>query len=188
MEPALIEQAQRGDSEAFDAIVRRKVQAVYGTALAILGSEADAQDAVQEAFVSAWRSIRGLRDPSRFDAWFGRILVNACRATLRRRRGIREISMSAEAGHPGNFEQADAHVELSDPAPALASVAAGADRFDRAFARLGVDDRALLVLRHRDDLAVSEMAERLGIPGGTVKSRLFAARRALERALELEDR
>ena len=67
MERALIEQAQKGDRGAFDALVRRKVDAVYGTALAILGHEADAQDAVQEAFVAAWRSLGALRDADRFD-------------------------------------------------------------------------------------------------------------------------
>ena len=187
LERALVEQAQRGDSRAFDAIVRSKVESVYGTALAILGQEADAQDAVQDAFVSAWRSIGALRDPDRFDAWFGRILVNACRATIRRKRGVREVRIgdpgSSEVGRSG----ADA-LELADPGPLMTDVAIGADRFDRAFGRLSVDERALLVLRHRDDASVEEIAAGLGIPTGTVKSRLFSARRALERALEREDR
>ena len=93
MERALIEQAQKGDRAAFDALVRLKVDAVYGTALAILGHEADAQDAVQEAFVAAWRSLGGLRDPDRFEAWFGRIVVNACRMSLRRRK-VRQIEVT----------------------------------------------------------------------------------------------
>jgi len=184
LERTLVEQAQRGDSSAFDAIVRRKVQSVYGTALAILGQEADAQDAVQEAFVSAWRSIASLRDPDRFDAWFGQILVNACRATLRRRRGVRELRLGAD----DSDDRTDAMTDVPDAAPSMAEATNEADRFDRAFARLSVDERALLVLRHRDDESVEGIASRLGIPPGTVKSRLFAARRALERALEREDR
>ena len=184
LERTLVEQAQRGDSGAFDAIVRRKVQSVYATALAILGQEADAQDAVQEAFVSAWRSIASLRDPDRFDAWFGRILVNSCRATLRRRRGVREMVLGADAGD----DRTDALTDVPDTGPPMAEATIEADRFDRAFARLSVDERALLVLRHRDDESVEGIASRLGIPPGTVKSRLFAARRALERALEREDR
>lgn len=186
LERTLVEQAQRGDSGAFDAIVRRKVQSVYGTALAILGQEADAQDAVQEAFVSAWRSIASLRDPERFDAWFGRILVNSCRATLRRRRGVREIPMVDPRGD--GVPEGGSTAEPTDPTPPMADSAVAADRFDRAFARLTFDERALLVLRHRDDESVDAIASRMAIPPGTVKSRLFAARRALERALEREDR
>lgn len=183
MDRPLVERARQGDREAFDAIVRGKVDAVYGTALAILGHEADAQDAVQEAFLGAWRSIGSLRDPDRFDAWFGRILVNSCRMSLRRRQ-VRQIEVSdAAVREPSSGEQ-----EPVDPGRALGDVTASADVFDRAFARLSVDDRALLIFRHRDDLPVPDIADRLGIPEGTVKSRLFAARRSLERALEREDR
>lgn len=186
MERELIEQARAGDRAAFEALVRLKVDAVYGTALAILGHEADAQDAVQEAFVAAWRSLAGLRDAERFEAWFGRIVVNACRMSLRRRRGVREIAMpgrgDAGARTPGGPD------ELASSDRSLAEMAASADAFDRAFERLGADERALLVLRHRDELPVADIALRLGIPAGTVKSRLFAARRALERAMAREDR
>jgi RNA polymerase sigma-70 factor (ECF subfamily) len=92
MDRPLVERARGGDREAFEAIVRGKVDAVYGTALAILGDEADAQDAAQEAFIAAWRSFGSLRDPDRFEASFGRILVSACRMSLRRRR-VRQIEV-----------------------------------------------------------------------------------------------
>jgi len=186
MERELVEQARAGDRAAFEALVRLKVDAVYGTALAILGHEADAQDAVQEAFVAAWRSLAGLRDSDRFEAWFGRIVVNACRMSLRRRRGVREIAMPG----PGDTgaRSGGVSVEPASPDRPLAEMAASADAFDRAFERLGADERTLLVLRHRDELPVAEIAARLGIPAGTVKSRLFAARRALERAMAREDR
>lgn len=189
MERELIEQAQAGDRAAFEALVRLKVDAVYGTALAILGHEADAQDAVQEAFVAAWRSLAALRDPDRFEAWFGRIVVNACRMSLRKRRGVREITVHSSGGGdaPGS-EQDGGLAERPSADRPLADLAASADAFDRAFERLTVDERALLVLRHRDELPVAEIAARLGIPAGTVKSRLFAARRSLERALAREDR
>ncbi|HEX7471795.1 MAG TPA: sigma-70 family RNA polymerase sigma factor [Candidatus Limnocylindrales bacterium] len=186
MERELVEQARAGDRAAFEALVRLKVDAVYGTALAILGHEADAQDAVQEAFVAAWRSLAGLRDAERFEAWFGRIVVNTCRMSLRKRRGVRQITVqSAPADGPGS--DGDLREHPSDDRP-LADIAASADTFDRAFDRLTVDERALLVLRHRDELPVADIAARLGIPAGTVKSRLFTARRALERALAREDR
>ena len=78
--------------------------------------------------------------------------------------------------------------EQPSPDRPLADLAASADVFDRAFVRLTADERALLVLRHRDELPIADIASRLGIPAGTVKSRLFAARRTLERALAREDR
>lgn len=189
MERELVEGARAGDRAAFEALVRLKVDAVYGTALAILGHEADAQDAVQEAFVAAWRSMAALRDVDRFDAWFGRIVVNACRMSLRKRRGVREIAVHAARAEGPRTDvdgEGDVRDRPSHERP-LADLAASADRFDRAFDHLSADERALLVLRHRDELPVSEIAARLGIPGGTVKSRLFAARRALERALARED-
>jgi len=182
MERALIEQAQKGDRGAFDALVRRKVDAVYGTALAILGHEADAQDAVQEAFVAAWRSLGALRDTDRFDAWFGRILVNTCRMSLRRRK-VRQIEVT-----DGSILDGSGARERAAGGPAFDDVTASAESFDRAFGRLNADERAILVLHHREDLPVADIAARLGIPAGTVKSRLFAARRALERAIAREDR
>jgi RNA polymerase sigma-70 factor (ECF subfamily) len=174
----LVEAARRGDLEAFNALVRQEVRGVYRTALAILGSERDAEEATQDAFVSAWRSLPRLRDAGRFDAWLGRIVVNACRMTLRRRRSIREISLDATGPTAG--------VEPSTVDPTL--LAAEADAFDRAFERLAVDDRALLVLHYRDDLGVRDIADRLGVREGTVKSRLWRARRALEAALAAESR
>lgn len=189
MERQLIEQARAGDRAAFEALVRLKVDAVYGTALAILGHEADAQDAAQEAFIAAWRSLAGLRDVEKFEAWFGRIVVNACRMSLRRRRGVREITVHGSGAVDAAGAAGDGDLsERSGTDRPLADVAASADAFDRAFDRLGADERALLVLRHHDELPVADIAARLGIPAGTVKSRLFAARRALERALAREDR
>jgi len=172
----LVEAARRGDLEAFDALVRQEVRGVYRTALAILGSERDAEEATQDALVSAWRSLLRLREPDRFDAWLGRIVVNACRMTLRRRRAVREISL-------------DTNASPEPPGPSTVDptiLVAEADAFDRAFERLSVDDRALLVLRYRDELGLREIALRVGVREGTIKSRLWRARRALEAALAAE--
>jgi RNA polymerase sigma-70 factor, ECF subfamily len=177
LERELVEGARDGDRVAFDALVRRKVDVVYRTSLAILGREADADDATQETFLAAWRKLPSLRDPERFDAWLGRITVNACRLTLRRRRGVREISSDEMEGGEARVHGAG---------PELAESTADLDAFDRAFERLAVDDRALLLFHHRDELALGEIAARLGIPVGTVKSRLHRARQALERALTIE--
>lgn len=176
LERELIERARRGDRAAYESIVRRKVETVYRTARAILGNDADADDATQEALIGAWRRIGSLRDADRFDAWLGRITVNACRMALRRRHGPALVALDSEPGH-----------ELSDPARSgFEHRAVTADAFDRAFERLPVEQRAILVLHHRDELPIAEIATRLGIPEGTVKSRLSAARGALDRSLARE--
>lgn len=181
MERELVEAARRGDREAYDALVRRKVESVYRTARAILGNEADAEDATQEAFLAAWRFLPRLRDPERFEAWFGRILVNACRARLRTRRGVREIQIDGviEAGQPDPRTYARPSAEMAnDIVEAVA--------FDRAFERLSLEDRSILTLHHLDDLGLDEVAAILGIPIGTAKSRLLRARRALRRSIDRE--
>ncbi len=170
MDGALIERARAGDADAFDQLARARIDVVYRTAIGILGNSADARDATQEALISAWRSLGSLRDVERFDAWLHRITVNAARMVARRRR-VREISITAET------EPRDA-----DPD------AVSATDFDRAFDRLPVDQRALLLGHHVDGLSVAELAGQLGIPEGTVKSRLHTARSALERALAEAER
>jgi RNA polymerase sigma-70 factor (ECF subfamily) len=177
LERELVEGARQGDRAAFDALVRRKVDVVYRTSLAILGREADAEDATQETFLAVWRKLPTLRDADRFDAWLGRITVNSCRATLRRRRGVREISVEEGETATGS-PQGDS--------PQLIDLTVEKDAFDRGFERLSVEDRALLLFHHRDELGLVEIADRLHIPIGTVKSRLHRARRALERAMTIE--
>jgi RNA polymerase sigma-70 factor (ECF subfamily) len=180
MERALAEKAMSGDRAAFDAIVRNRIDAVYRTSLAILGSEADAADATQETFVSAWCHLDALRDADLFDAWLGRINVNACRAQLRRRArmGVRELPLPASEGTG----------EPASPDRPLADRTGDADAFDRAFGRLSIDDRALLVLHHLQERPVAEIAAALGAPAGTIKSRLHRARAALESELAKESR
>lgn len=176
LERELVEQARRGDRAAYEAIVRREVETVYRTARAILGNDADADDATQETLIGAWRRLSSLRDPDRFDAWLGRITVNACRMALRRRRSGALVELQTTPA----AEPADASASGFD------NRAVNADAFDRAFDRLPVEQRSILVLHHRDELPVAEVAARLGIPEGTVKSRLHAARSALQRALTRE--
>lgn len=180
MERALVERARSGDRAAFDALVRSRIDAVYRTSLAILGNQADAADATQESFVSAWCHRQALRDPDSFDAWLGRINLNACRAQLRRRgrTSVRELRLPEPEGgrEPATIE------------PMLDDRTADADAFDRAFARLSVDDRAVLVLHHLQERPVAEIATVLGAPEGTIKSRLHRARAALESALAKESR
>ena len=171
----LVDRARQGDLPAFEELVRARMDAVYRLTYAILGDEADARDAAQDTFVTAWRKIREVREPERFDAWLQRVAVNAARQTYRarRRRGVREIAASRVA------EMSDlAAVEVVDPAALGDAVA-----LDVALRSLAIDHREILVLKHLEGLSIVELADRLGIPQGTVKSRLFTARRALHEAL-----
>ncbi|OGO56436.1 MAG: hypothetical protein A2V85_03495 [Chloroflexi bacterium RBG_16_72_14] len=176
VDPERIARARAGDADAFEALVEARVGPMTRTAMAILGREADARDAVQDALVTAWRELASLRDPTAFDAWLTRILVNRCRRGLRRIgiRRVREIPVAAMT--------ADDEPRVADPTTAVGDRQA----LERAFDRLAVDERAVLVLHHLDGLPVADLAAVLGVPTGTAKSRLFAARRSLERALARE--
>jgi RNA polymerase sigma-70 factor (ECF subfamily) len=176
----LVRRARAGDPVAFERLVDRWVEPAFRTALAILGREADARDATQDALLDAWRNIRQLRDPERFDAWLGRIHLNACR-TAGRRRGrasVREVSVSfiPEADEPANHQ------------PGLADESADLDELERAFEHLSLPLRTVLVLHHLRYQSIEQIAAVLGIPEGTVKWRLHEARGALARALEEERR
>jgi RNA polymerase sigma-70 factor (ECF subfamily) len=172
MDRELLDRARAGDREAFELIVVARGEPLFRTAMAILGNEADARDATQEAFVSCWRSIRTLKNVERFDAWLGRILINECRMTLRQRRRIRELLV-----------QQTADDEVVASAPADAGLGGGSSDFDAAFGRLSVDQRAILVLHHLHGYGVREIGAWLGIPSGTVKWRLSRARNALRTEL-----
>jgi len=175
---SLVDRARLDDLDAFEEIVRARMDAVYRLTFAILGDEADARDAAQETFVTAWRQIGRLRDADRFDAWFQRIAVNAARMThrARRRRGVREIPASRMAGGmtdlPATANQTDSDAQT----------------LDAAMWRLPVEQRSILVLHHLEGRPVAELADILDIPVGTAKSRLHTARRALQQAIDAEAR
>jgi len=141
--------------------------------MAILGNEADARDATQEAFVQAWARMGTIRDPGRFDAWLQRVAVNASRMVhrSRRRRAVREISESQVTRTAANAGSAD-----SDDSNVL----------DVALQHLDIDQRTILVLHHLEGRSVAELADLFGIPMGTVKSRLHTARGALQKAIDAE--
>lgn len=182
MDPALIRRAQDGDVEAFTALVAGRIDPMTRTAMAILGNEADARDAVADALGSVWRGLPRLRDPLAFEAWSTRILVHACRRELRRRarERVHEVAMDTEAAP----EARPNGPRVAGPAEEVS----GRIALERAFDRLDADARAILVLHHLEGRPISEIAAVLGVPIGTAKSRLHTARRALERALEREDR
>ena len=176
VEPERVARARNGDASAFEALVEARVGSMTRTAMAILGREDEARDAVQDALVTAWRELASLRDPGAFDAWLTRILVNRCK------RGLRSIGLARVREVP-----ADQVAEADEPR--TVDIAGGGRRSSRPRARLrpAVDRRA-----HDPRpapprrAALASIAAVLRIPEGTAKSRLFHARRSLERALDRE--
>ncbi len=160
---------QATTDEVFAALTRRNVDGAYRLAWAILRDDADADDATQDAFAIAWRKRSSLREPDRFEAWFGRILVNVCRERLR-------------GARPGRIRPLEAAPE---PAIGDSSVSlSNRDAVGRALDRLDADHRIVVILRYWADLRVDEIGARLGIPAGTVKSRLHNALRTMRPRLE----
>ena len=160
-----------GRDEAFAVLIGPRLDRAYGLAWHLLGHAADAEDACQEALLAAWSAWPRLRDPARFDAWFDRILVNTCIEHLRRRARRPQVTLS------------------DDPAIAERDTLAGSierDLIGRALGRLSPDHRAAVVLRFWADLSTDAIAERLGVPAGTVRSRLHYALGALHAELERE--
>ena len=153
------------------SLIRSRVDAAYRLARAILLDDRDAEDAVQEAVLSAWRRQSAIRDLERFDQWFDRIVVNECRDQLRKRRRAVPV-----ASPPIGF----------DPVAVAPDTGTDAD-LDRALASLSIDHRIVVVMRYLQDRTVDDIAGRLGIPAGTVKSRLHHALKALRADLETSD-
>ena len=173
MDRAVVEAAQRGDHGAFEKLAIGQADRLFAIALLILRDRHLAEDAVQETLVHAWRELPRLRDPERFDAWLRRLLVNACADQGRhRRRRVTEIPMiGAEPS------ENDATRSMADR-----------DQLERGFRRLKPDQRAVVVLHFYLGLTAREVADSLGIPVGTAKSRLHYATETLRAALEADAR
>ena len=173
VQESLVDRAKRGDTEAFDALARGVGDRCMAIACRILRDADLAEDAVQAALISAWDELRALRDPSRFEPWLHRILVRQCYAEARRRTrfsaGIHVLQTHLDE-RPGELTVNDR------------------DQLDRAFRRLTIEQRAVLVFHHYLDLSTAEVATRLGIPIGTVKSRLHHAVAAMRASLEADAR
>jgi RNA polymerase sigma-70 factor (ECF subfamily) len=170
----LVEQAQRGNREAFAILARSRGDVLFGIARRMLRDVDLAEDAVQQALVIAWRELPRLRDPDRFDAWLQRTLVHACYAEGRRKRAwmsaIRVLPVDGPAGPDDLASMIDR------------------DEVERGFRRLSPEQRAILVLHHYLGLGSNEIGEVLGIPPGTARSRLHYAHRAMRALLEADAR
>ena len=174
MQLALVDMAKGGDREAFDALARTVGDQCMSIAYAILRDFDQAEDAVQAALITAWQQLRSLREADRFEAWLHRILTNECYAEARRR-SRRRVEMRV--------------LRLPvQPEPADILTVNDRDQLERAFRRLTLDQRAVLVFHYYVGLPVPEVADRLGIPLGTAKSRLHHATVALRASLEADAR
>ncbi len=174
MHDELVDRAKRGDEEAFDALARLVGDRCMAIATRILRDVGLAEDAVQSALTVAWRDLRTLRDSSRFEPWLHRILTHECYAEARRRtRWSPDIRLLPVGG----LAESDAVLTVNDR-----------DQLERAFRRLTLEQRAVLVFHYYLDLPLREVAERLGVPFGTAKSRLHYASTALRASLEADAR
>jgi RNA polymerase sigma-70 factor, ECF subfamily len=174
MDRDLVEQAQHGDREAFAILARSRGDRLFAIANRILRDVARSEDAVQQALVIAWREVRRLRDPDRFDAWLQRLLVHACYREARRvrtwRANVRVLPIDGPAAPDSTLSVADR------------------DQLERGFQRLPPEQRAILVMHHYLGLEPAEIAETLAISAGTARSRLHYAHRAMRAALEADER
>ena len=174
MDTELVIRAQHGDEEAFASLAVAVGDRLHAVAHRILRDIDLAEDATQQALLSIWRDLPQLRDPARFEAWSYRTLVRACYAEARRnRRAASNLRLmpSQEAA------QSDELTTVADR-----------DQLERGFRRLSVEHRAVVVLHHYLDLSLSDVADALGVPEGTVRSRLHYAMRGLRAALDADAR
>jgi RNA polymerase sigma-70 factor (ECF subfamily) len=173
MQRELVTRAKGGDHEAFTRLVDGSVDRLYTVASLILRDADRAQDAVQEALVSAWRDLPALRDPEAWDAWLYRLTVRSCyrQAWRERRRALIELRAMRDAA----TDQDDS------AAPSIER-----DQLERELGRLPVEQRAVIVIHFYLGHPISEVAEILGIPEGTTKSRLSRGLQALREAISTE--
>ena len=173
MDPELVIRAQRGDEEAFASIAVGIGNRLHAVSHRILRDVDLAEDATQQALLSVWRDLPQLRDPARFDAWSYRLLVRACYAEARRTRSA------------SNLRLLPAHEPMAADGT---SAVVDRDQLERAFRRLSMNHRTVVVLHHYLDMPLDQVAETLGVPAGTVRSRLHHAMRGLRAALDADAR
>jgi RNA polymerase sigma-70 factor (ECF subfamily) len=165
----LVERGRRGDREAYELLARASARRLYGVAHRILRDADRAEDATQQALVRIWLDLPKLRDPDRFEAWTYRLVVHASLAEARR-----------ERHHNADVRLLD---DLEMAGPDEGTAYSDRDLLERAFRALSPEHRVVVVLHHHVGLPLTEIAEILGIPYGTVGSRLHYAVRELRTSL-----
>jgi RNA polymerase sigma-70 factor, ECF subfamily len=169
----LVRRYVEGDGEAFAVLVERHERRVYNLALRMTGREEDARDATQDAFLSALRKLKTFRGEAAFTTWLHRVTVNACYDLLRKRQRAPLLHERADDGPPRPEPPSPDHADSVDLSLDVR----------RALLEVPEDFRAVLILCDVQDLAYEDAARALGVPIGTVKSRLHRGRVALARAL-----
>jgi RNA polymerase sigma-70 factor (ECF subfamily) len=174
MDPKTVVQAQEGDRDAFVALLDAVGDRLHATAEHLLRDRQLAEDATQDTLLTMWRELPKLRDPDRFEAWAYRILVNTCRKEARRAQRWLPGLVTGPAHEPRAADDMGRVVDR--------------DQLERGFRELSMDHRAVVVLSHYLDLPRERVAEVLGVPVGTVESRLHRALRSLRAAIEADAR
>ena len=170
----LVRAAQGGDQAAFERLASASVDRLYAIAYRVLRDRAAAEDAVQDCLIRAWRDLRALRDPARWDAWLYRLLLHACRDEQRRSMR-RPVTIDSPVVEP--VAQSD---EVGD--------VDRRDELERGFQRLSVEHRMALALHFFGGLRPAEVALALGVPEGTIASRIHYGTRALRAVLDADTR
>ena len=174
MDTDLVVRAQNGDRVAFATLAAPLYARLHRVAYSILGDAHLAEDATQQAMVRVWTNLPRLREPEKLDAWAYRTLVNACNSEVRRgHRWMPSVGLPEEV-------EAVAVDHLG--------VIADRDQLERGFRRLSVDQRAVVVLHHYAGLSLDQVAEALGVPAGSARSRLHRAMDVLRAALQADAR
>ena len=170
----LVERARNGDDVAFSELVGLTGDRCYAVAYRILRDVERAEDAVQQAYLMVWRDLPSLRDLERFDVWLHRLLVNACYEEHRRNRRWSAHVRALPEEDPGGPDQTLSIAER--------------DQIERAFRRLSPEHRAVFVLHHHVGMPMAKVADVVGVPLGTAKSRLHYATRLLQAAIAADNR
>ena len=164
----LVEAFQGGDTAAFDLLVERWDRKIQGAIYRFVGASEDARDLCQEAFLKAYRGLGTFKKDARFSSWLYQIALNVCRDRLRRRRGRTLLSLDEldESGHEAAVLPGPSPLELAEGRDI-------AQRVARAVAELPDDQREVIVLKEYQGLTFAEIADVLGVPLSTVKTRLY---------------
>lgn len=182
----LADAAARGSSAAFEAVMRRYNRRLFRTARAILKDDSAAEDALQEAWVAAWRNLARFRGEAGLSTWLTRIVVNQALQTLRRTRPDRVV-----VALDGHDDEPSALESIADPAPRTMPEKAMQQAEIRQLIERKIDElpeafRAVFMLREVEELSVEETAACLDIPEATVRTRLFRARARLRESISRE--
>jgi RNA polymerase sigma-70 factor (ECF subfamily) len=181
-EPGLIADCLNGDSTAFGVLVRRYQDRLYNTVFRMVGNSEDALDIVQDAFMHAYQSLDSFKGQAQFYTWLHRIAANTAISHCRKRQiPVRVVDRESELP----LEPADPS-EFSRPSHALEQ-AEQESRIQKALQRLSPEHRVVLVMKELEGQKYEDIAEALGVPIGTIRSRLHRARSELRELLEQDE-